>query len=82
MIFIALESGQTYEWVTKHNANANDDMYACVTLHDTNVNDDIHACVAPQDAHTLQPHPLSNVHNSLVVLSCLHLHTHMHFGSS
>ena len=43
------QSGKTkimYEWVTKHNMNANDDMYACVTLHDTNVNDDIHACVA------------------------------------
>ena len=48
-------SGKTkimYEWVTKHNANANDDVYACVTLHYTNVNDDIHACVAPHDAHT------------------------------
>ena len=41
-----------YEWVTKHNANANDNMYACVTLHYTNVKDIIHDCVAPHDAHT------------------------------
>ena len=46
------EKWKIYEWVTKHNANANDDMYACVTLHDTNVNDIIHDCVAPHDAHT------------------------------
>ena len=41
-----------YEWVTKHNANANDDIHACVTLHDTNVNDNIYACVAFHNAHT------------------------------
>ena len=46
------EKWKICEWVTKHNANANDDMYACVTLHDTNVNDIIHDCVAPHDAHT------------------------------
>ena len=40
------------EWVTKHNMNANDDMYDCVTLHDTNVNDNIYACVALPNAHT------------------------------
>ena len=44
-----------YEWVTKHNANANDDMYACVTLLYTNVNDDIYACVVPHDAHSCNP---------------------------
>ena len=46
------EKWKIYEWVTTHNANANDDMYTCVTLHDTNVNDIIHDCVAPHDAHT------------------------------
>ena len=54
-IRIWTRSGKTkimFEWVTKHNANANDDMYACVTLHDTNVNDIIHACVALHNAHT------------------------------
>ena len=59
--------------MTKHNANANDDIYACVTLQDTNVNDIIHDCVAPHDAHTCI---LSGR------LLCLHLHTQMHLGSS
>ena len=43
-----------YEWVTKHNMNANDEMFVCVTLHDTNVNDIIHDCVAPRRAHSLR----------------------------
>ena len=38
--------------MTKHNANANDNIYDCVTLHDTNVNDNIYASVAPHDALT------------------------------
>ena len=38
--------------VTKHNANANDNMYACVELHDTDTNDNIYYCVAPHDAYT------------------------------
>ena len=46
------EKWKIYEWVTKHNSNANDDMYTCVTHHDMNVNDIIHDCVAPHDAHT------------------------------
>ena len=33
------EKWKIHEWVTKHNANANDNIFACVTLHDTNVND-------------------------------------------
>ena len=35
------EKWKIYEWVTKHNANANDDIYACVTLFYTNVDDNI-----------------------------------------
>ena len=46
------EKWDIYEWETKHNANANENIYACVTLHDTNVNDNICACVAPHDAYT------------------------------
>ena len=46
------EKWKMYEWVTKYNANANDNIYACVTLHDTNVNDNIYAFVAPHDAYT------------------------------
>ena len=74
------QNGKTkimYEWVTKHNVNANDEMYACVTLHDTNVNDIIHDCVAPHDAHTCNPHPLSIVRTfsgSLVVFSSSRTH--------
>ena len=41
-----------YDVVTKHNANANDNIHACVTLHDTDVNDNIYDCVAPHDAFT------------------------------
>ena len=75
------EKWKIYQWVTKHNANANDEMYACVTLLYTNVNDIIHDCVALHDAH-LQPHPLTVVRILSGRLSCLHLHTHMHLGSS
>ena len=46
------EKWKIYEWVTKHNVNANDYMYACVTLHDTNVNDNIYVCVALHNAYT------------------------------
>ena len=37
-----------YGLVTKHNANANDNIHACVTLHNTDVNDNIYDCVAPE----------------------------------
>ena len=46
------EKWKIYKWVTKHNANANDDMCACVELHDTDTNDNMCACVAPHDALT------------------------------
>ena len=69
------EKWKIYEWVTKHNMNVNDDMYACVTLHDTNVNDDIHAYVALHSAHTCNHIPLSVVRILSGRLSCLHLHT-------
>ena len=44
------KSRMVYDLVTKHNANANDNIHACVTLHDTDVNDNIYDCVALQDA--------------------------------
>ena len=46
------KSRMVYDLVTKHNANANDNIHACVTLHYTDVNDNIHDCVAPHDAYT------------------------------
>ena len=46
------EKWKIFEWVTKHNVNANDDMHACVTLHGTNANDNIYACLALHNAHT------------------------------
>ena len=54
-VTIWTRSGKTkimYEWVTKHSANANDNMYASVALLYTDINDDSHACVAPHDALT------------------------------
>ena len=38
--------------VTKHDADANDNIYDCVVLHDANANDNIHDCVALHDANT------------------------------
>ena len=35
-------SGQIYEWVTKHNANANDNIYAFVAPHDAYTCNHIH----------------------------------------
>ena len=46
------EKWKSYGLVTKHNANANDNIHACVTLHNTDINDNIHDCVAPHDAYT------------------------------
>ena len=46
------KSKMVYDFVTKHNANANDNIHACVTLHDTDVNDNLYDCVAPHDAFT------------------------------
>ena len=75
------EKWKIYEWVTKHNVNANDDMYACVTLHDTNVNDNIYACVALDNAHTC-----NHIHWAPCTFSqvgcCVFIFTHMHLGSS
>ena len=41
-----------YEYMTKNNMNANDNIHACVTLHNTDVNDNIYDCVALHDAYT------------------------------
>ena len=41
-----------YGLVTKHDADANDDINDCVTLHDADVNDNINDCVALHDAYT------------------------------
>ena len=76
------EKWNIYERVTKHNANANDNIHACVTLHYTDVNDNINDCVAPHDAYTIDHFHWASCAFSQVVLSCLHPHTHMHFGSS
>ena len=38
--------------VTKHDADANDNIYDCVVLHDADTNDNIHDCVALHDANT------------------------------
>ena len=46
------EKWKINEWVTKHNVNANDDMYACVALHNANVHDIIRACVALHNAYS------------------------------
>ena len=52
---IGTQSGKSrivYGLVTKHDANANDNIHACVTLHDADVNDNIYDCVALHDAYT------------------------------
>ena len=41
-----------YSLVTKHDADAMDNISDCVTLHDADVNDNIHDCVALHDAYT------------------------------
>ena len=41
-----------YGLVTKHDADANDNINDCVTLHDADVNDNINDCVALHDADT------------------------------
>ena len=38
--------------VTKHDADANDNILDCVVLHDADANDNIHDCVALHDANT------------------------------
>ena len=38
--------------VTKHDADANDNIHDCVALHNANDNDNIHDCVALHDANT------------------------------
>ena len=37
--------------VTKHNANANDNIHACVALNDTDTNDNIYDSMALHNAH-------------------------------
>ena len=41
-----------YGLVTKHDADANDNIHDCVTLHGPDVNDNINDCVALHDANT------------------------------
>ena len=36
------EKWKIYEWVTKHNANVNDNIYACVAPHDAYTCNHIH----------------------------------------
>ena len=73
---------EIFEWVTKLNVNANDDTHDCSTLHDTNVNDNICGLRDTSQCVHLKPHPLSVVRILSGRLSCLHLHTLMHLGSS
>ena len=69
------EKWNYFKWVTKHNTDANDNMYDCVTLHDTNVNDHIHACVAPHDAHSTDHIHWASCAVSQVVFSFISAHT-------
>ena len=41
-----------YGLVTKHDADADDNIYDCVVLHDADANDNFHDCVALHDANT------------------------------
>ena len=41
-----------YGLVTKHDADGNDNIYDCVVMHDADTNDNIHDCVALHDAYT------------------------------
>ena len=72
-----------YGLVTKHNANANDNIHACVTLHDTDVNDNIYDCV-----HCTMRTPLttSTKRERAFLLVCqrsvVSHHSHTHRGSS
>ena len=43
-----------YGLVTKHDADANDNIHACVTVHDADVNDNIYNCVALHNAYTTE----------------------------
>ena len=54
-----------YGLVTKHNANANDDINACVELHDTDTNDNIHAWHRTMRSLTTTDHPLNVSAHSL-----------------
>ena len=67
--------------MTKHNANANDNIHACVTLHNTDVNDNIYDCVAPHDAYTTDYFHCASCTFSQLVLSHI-IRTQMHRGSS
>ena len=42
------EKWKIYGLVTKHNANANDNIHACATLQYTDVNDNIHNPFSPE----------------------------------
>ena len=71
------EKWKIYEWVTQHNANANDDIHACVTLHYTDVNDTHLSLRGTARCVHLQPHPLSVVRTfsgSVVVSSSSRTH--------
>ena len=63
-----------YGLVTKHDADANDNINDCVTLHDADVNDNINDCVALHDAYTtghFHWHPHERSAHSLFLFFCL-----------
>ena len=77
-------SGLIYDCVTKHDADANDNICDCVVLHDTETNDNIHDCVALHDANTndhFHWHPHESSAHSLFCCTVSH-HPHTHRGSS
>ena len=67
--------------MTKHNANANDNIHACVTLHDTDVNDNIYDCVALHDAYTTSTER-ERAFPLVCQRSVVSHHSHTHRGSS
>ena len=69
-----------YGFVTKHNANANDNIHACVTLHDTDVNDNIYDCVALHDTYTTTKR--ERAFPLVCQRSVVSHHSHTHRGSS
>ena len=73
-----------YECVTKHNANANDNINHCVELHDTDTNEDIHAMRGTSRFAHHCPHPLSTVHtvSGSLGVSSPHIHAPLLKGSS
>ena len=56
-------------------------IYGLLTKHNADTNDNIHEFVAPHDACIIDHFHWSSWALFEVVLSCLHPHTHVHFGS-